>query len=73
LPEGHGEEAAPEEVLTVARRMLEVLLNRGVAPAAAVLRVVAMPPLNEYPSLVHLLGGQDPSARGRSTPTPETA
>lgn len=55
----------PDEVLDLARRMLEVLLNRGEKASAALARVTRMPPFDEHQALADLLSGKaDTSALG---------
>lgn len=48
--EGDGADV-PEDILALARKMLEVLLQRGVPVNVAVARVTGMPPLSDYPGL----------------------
>jgi hypothetical protein len=54
-----GNGAVPDEVLEMAGRMLEVLMNRGVKAGEALGRVVRMPPFSDYPALSDLLSGSD--------------
>ncbi len=49
----------PDDVLDLARRMLEVLLNRGESAGAALARVTRMPPFSEHDRLADLLTGTD--------------
>ncbi|ADB73524.1 hypothetical protein Gobs01_03950 [Geodermatophilus obscurus DSM 43160] len=60
-PEG----AVPDDVIDLARRMLEVLLNRGETASVALARVTRMPPFDEHPGLAELLSGStDPRTDG---------
>ncbi|SET21859.1 ATP-binding protein [Geodermatophilus poikilotrophus] len=55
----------PDEVIDLARRMLEVLLNRGEKASAALARVTRMPPFDEHQGLAELLSGNtDPRTDG---------
>ena len=49
--------AVPDEVVELARRMLEVLLNRGEKASAALARITRMPPFDEHQGLAELLTG----------------
>lgn len=49
----------PDDVLEMASRMLEVLLNRGIRAADALGRVARMPPFSDYPALPDLISGSD--------------
>jgi len=53
------DEIVPDDVLEMASRMLEVLMNRRVKPADALARVTRMPPFSDYPALASLLSGTD--------------
>ncbi|MGY1771945.1 ATP-binding protein [Blastococcus sp. SYSU D00813] len=53
------DEVVPDDVLEMASRMLEVMLNRRVSPADALGRVTRMPPFSDYPALASLLSGTD--------------
>ena len=57
--------AMPADVLTLARRMLDVLLSQGEAPAAAIHRVLHMPPFSDYNELPAILmdGAPDTTRR----------
>jgi hypothetical protein len=46
-----------DEVLELARRMLEVLLNKGEKASSALARVTRMPPFDEHQGLAELLTG----------------
>jgi hypothetical protein len=50
----------PDEMLDLARHMLEVLLNRGERADAAFTRVVRMPPFSDYGGLADRLSGDHP-------------
>ena len=52
----------PDEVLALARRMLEVLLNRGEKASSALARVTRMPPFDEHAGLAALLSGTNAPA-----------
>jgi hypothetical protein len=55
----------PDEVLELARRMLEVLLNKGEKASTALARVTRMPPFDEHQALAELLTGTtNPRADG---------
>lgn len=56
---GGGQDEIPDDVVDMAGRMLEVLMNRGVMAGDALARVVRMPPFSEYPALPDLLTGSD--------------
>ncbi|MGY1719055.1 ATP-binding protein [Blastococcus sp. SYSU DS0552] len=60
-PSALGDDVVPDDVLDMASRMLEVLLNRRVAAAEALARVTRMPPFSEYPALASLLSGTNPA------------
>jgi hypothetical protein len=47
----------PDDVVELARRMLEVLLNRGEKASVALARVTRMPPFDEHQGLGELLSG----------------
>lgn len=47
----------PDDVLELARRMLEVLLNKGEKASTALARVARMPPFDEHHGLADLLSG----------------
>ena len=49
----------PDDVIEMASRMLEVLLNRGVNAGDALARVARMPPFSDYPALPDLISGSD--------------
>jgi hypothetical protein len=54
---GFVDEEIPDDVMDMARRMLEVLLNRGEMASVALSRVARMPPFSEYPHLSDVLSG----------------
>jgi len=56
------EDASPEEVLTVARKIFEALINQEHTPKDAGERLRLMPPFDEYPRILEELG----IANGRS-------
>jgi hypothetical protein len=49
----------PDDLIDMARRMMEVLMNRGEPVAAALGRVTRMPPFSDYPALAEILTGQE--------------
>lgn len=51
------EGVVPDDVIDLAWRMFEVLLNRGEAASAALARVTRMPPFDEHRNLAELLSG----------------